>query len=239
MDIKFDIIQRYYLLGNVMTEDVLRLTCKVHGELESEYIYKQKNNAYKAGYILRCQKCIDERAWKYATFCKEHGKLDGIDIKSNGRCAICHRESANRKRDQNREWFNAKMAEDRLKNPEKWEERYKKAYKKALERDGSVGKVTKEILRVHNLTHARYEQMINEQGNLCAICRQPETRKSRTPGKITRLVVDHCHETNEVRGLLCHSCNLMIGYARDSKDILELGILYLQEFEDKSQDIPQ
>jgi hypothetical protein len=211
----------------------LEYTCTVHGELEESYIYKTPNKAYRLGYYLRCQKCIDERTWKYgAKQCKKHGTLKAGDIKSDGRCAICHRASANKKRDDNRDWFNEKLAKDRLENPEKWEARYKKEYQQALGRPGD--RVLSEILRMHKLTHKQYEAMLLEQESLCKICRKPETRKSRTPGKIARLVVDHCHETNQVRGLLCHNCNHMLGCALDDIHILEMGILYLNSFQKES-----
>lgn len=39
--------------------------------------------------------------------------------------------------------------------------------------------------------------------------------------------VDHCHNTEKVRGYLCRPCNLMLGYARDNKDTLTKAIQYL------------
>ena len=56
---------------------------------------------------------------------------------------------------------------------------------------------------------ADYERMLAEQDGLCAICRQPESRKGRG-GRSLPLAVDHCHKTNRVRGLLCGSCNTAI-----------------------------
>lgn len=41
------------------------------------------------------------------------------------------------------------------------------------------------------------------------------------------LVVDHCHQTNLVRGLLCNSCNLTLGHAKDSIRILNKAAEYL------------
>ena len=46
-------------------------------------------------------------------------------------------------------------------------------------------------------------------------------------GEEKELVVDHCHQTNLVRGLLCQLCNLMVGAARDRGDILVAGAKYL------------
>lgn len=44
----------------------------------------------------------------------------------------------------------------------------------------------------------QWDQMIKEQDYKCCLCnRKPE-------------VVDHCHNTNRVRGLLCYSCNYTV-----------------------------
>jgi hypothetical protein len=39
--------------------------------------------------------------------------------------------------------------------------------------------------------------------------------------------VDHCHATQRARGLLCASCNAMIGQARDSATVLRAAADYL------------
>lgn len=65
-----------------------------------------------------------------------------------------------------------------------------------------------------------YQELAAKYGDCCAICGgQP------TNGR--RLAIDHCHETDEIRGLLCNKCNLLIGHARDSVDILRAAIDYL------------
>lgn len=44
------------------------------------------------------------------------------------------------------------------------------------------------------------------------------------------LSVDHCHKTNKIRGLLCSSCNFMIGLSKDSPIILRKAADYLENF---------
>jgi Recombination endonuclease VII len=56
------------------------------------------------------------------------------------------------------------------------------------------------------ITLADYEAMRLKQGDLCAICKNPEWQKHQN-GKVKQLSVDHDHATGKVRGLLCHRCN--------------------------------
>jgi len=48
-------------------------------------------------------------------------------------------------------------------------------------------------------------------------------------------VVDHCHITGQVRGLLCSECNLMLGKAKDNITTLQNAIDYLSEYSQASQ----
>lgn len=78
------------------------------------------------------------------------------------------------------------------------------------------------------ITPEDYYKMFYKQNGLCAICGKPESAKRR--GKTVRLAVDHDHETNIIRGLLCTKCNLMIGYAKDNITILASAIRYLEDY---------
>lgn len=65
-------------------------------------------------------------------------------------------------------------------------------------------------LKKYGLTQAEYDAMVAAQDNRCAICRRNEWRKDKS-GKIGYLSVDHCHSGGQVRGLLCHLCNVRVG----------------------------
>ena len=66
---------------------------------------------------------------------------------------------------------------------------------------------------------AQYDEMLETQHGLCAIC-------SNAPGKFG-LAVDHNHETNEVRGLLCSQCNVALERLEAVSNWTELAIAYL------------
>ena len=68
----------------------------------------------------------------------------------------------------------------------------------------------------YGITLIEYEKIYQEQGGLCKICRKQE-----------KLYVDHNHMNGIVRGLLCHKCNVGIGYFEDSVDSLKNAIKYL------------
>lgn len=72
----------------------------------------------------------------------------------------------------------------------------------------------------YGITEERYLEMLQEQNHTCAICRQPENGKWH---------IDHCHKTGKVRGVLCRTCNPMIGMAKESTDILKAAITYLEK----------
>jgi hypothetical protein len=72
-----------------------------------------------------------------------------------------------------------------------------------------------------------YDALFTKQHGVCAICGRPETVMLR--GKVKELGVDHDHLTDAIRGLLCHSCNLMLGYAKDTIAFLRAAIIYLEK----------
>ena len=74
------------------------------------------------------------------------------------------------------------------------------------------------LSRTYGITLEERDAMILEQDSRCAIC----TTELTTP------CVDHCHTTGEVRGILCHNCNLFLGNAKDNVTTLENAITYLK-----------
>lgn len=74
---------------------------------------------------------------------------------------------------------------------------------------------------------ARYQEMLREQGGVCAICHQPEKHRDGLSGKPKDLAIDHDHATGAVRALLCSSCNTAIGLLGDNPAMLDAAKAYL------------
>ena len=79
------------------------------------------------------------------------------------------------------------------------------------------------LYRTYGLTRETYYAMFEKQGYECGICKSditPHTRLSH---------VDHCHKTGRVRGLLCHPCNLGLGFVeKDEGEFAKNCVTYLR-----------
>jgi hypothetical protein len=82
------------------------------------------------------------------------------------------------------------------------------------------------------MTIHEYDAMYTAQGGTCAICKEPETGKSRGSDATRLLAVDHCHASGKIRGLLCAGCNTALGNFRDNPAYLQAAIEYLKEHSD-------
>jgi len=74
------------------------------------------------------------------------------------------------------------------------------------------------------ITKKRWEQMFDDQGRVCAIC------KVDNPGSSKGWHLDHCHKTKTIRFILCTHCNRGLGGFRDNPDLLRMAAQMLEEF---------
>ncbi|KKN26953.1 hypothetical protein LCGC14_0869490 [marine sediment metagenome] len=65
--------------------------------------------------------------------------------------------------------------------------------------------------------------MFSTQNGECAICGTHSSELDQA------LSVDHDHSTGKVRGLLCNSCNLMLGLVKDDISTLLAAIDHLRK----------
>lgn len=81
----------------------------------------------------------------------------------------------------------------------------------------------KNQIRLYGLTEEEYDKMFQHQKGCCLICglHQDNFKKS--------FHIDHCHTTGKIRGLLCRNCNVGLGHFKDSIELLNKAIKYLNK----------
>jgi len=79
------------------------------------------------------------------------------------------------------------------------------------------------LLRTFGLAMEQYRQMVAAQGGRCALCSSAET------GRAEGWYVDHDHETDQIRGLLCLTCNSGLGLLGDSPERMLRAAEYIEK----------
>lgn len=134
---------------------------------------------------------------KICTACKKEKNLEDFNSfrnKINKQCRDCRNyhnirwsKNVNGEKEKRREY------------QREFKEKYKNRYFK------------NDILKKYNLSVEIYEKMLSDQKNRCAIC-SVEFNLERNKKNINSLpCIDHCHQTNKVRALLCRKCNIFLG----------------------------
>lgn len=150
------------------------------------------------GALKRCGSC---GRWKsLALFHPVRTRPDRLPGATSGRCRPCHSRASNGARER-------RKAEDPIAHQRR-------------ERDRA-------LRRRYGITLAEYERRLAEQGDRCAICRTDDP----APGMAERyrtFVVDHDHESGDVRGLLCRKCNSALGLLADDPARMRAAANYVE-----------
>lgn len=132
----------------------------------------------------------------------------------NGRyiCPKCAREDSLKHYHTNKKPLTLEQKENKKISNLKW---------KSIIRDS--GFTNQQISTFKHRYKINEEELLNfieKQNNKCAICNTELTNE---------FLIDHCHTTNKVRGLLCRDCNFAIGLFKDNIKTLENAIQYLSK----------
>lgn len=147
-----------------------------------------------------CVKCSKEKDLE------DFKKLHGSGYSNY--CEYCRGQSrASMRRRMTKEERTAQHKAWREANPEKT------AYRKK-----------RNLLKLYGLTVEEFDRISEEQGHVCRICGLAHKAGS----FFDRLVVDHCHTTGKLRGLLCTNCNTAIGLFKESISNMQRAIEYVR-----------
>ena len=87
-------------------------------------------------------------------------------------------------------------------------------------RNSTLAEYMYHIQKTYRISRHDYIRLWLEQDGKCAIC-----------GRESQLCVDHDHDTNTVRGLLCHRCNIAVGVAESGN--LTKVLNYIEKHREK------
>ncbi len=113
----------------------------------------------------------------------------------------------------------------RLKNIEREKEKKVEYYKQNKEAQRE-----RDLQSKYKISLEDYNNMFVAQEGKCACCGISEAElQIKYDSFHARFCVDHDHQTNKVRQLLCHKCNTLIGYLEKRKDILGKALAYIDK----------
>jgi len=90
----------------------------------------------------------------------------------------------------------------------------------------SIGEKRKKYFNINS--DARKREKENKEIKLAGIAGRKRPKSCEICNTRGTICFDHCHETGRFRGWICRECNWALGHARDSIDILNKMIIYLE-----------
>ena len=101
------------------------------------------------------------------------------------------------------------------------------ARQRAWTKDNPDAALSIRLKVLYGITLEQRDAQLAAQDYKCAAC-------GKSFGEECKPETDHCHDTDQVRGQLCHSCNKAVGFAQDDIEAL-LGLVeYLRKHQQKS-----
>ena len=167
--------------------------------------------------LKKCSKC--KRQKQLSEFTKNKHNKDGYAYY----CRLCKKDVSDK------HYKNPDNYKKLKKSSKNWSKNnLDKCKIKNKRYDSSIqGKINRRMYSLkwrYGISLEDYNKMFEEQQGCCAICETHVTELSK------QLCVDHRHFDSKVRGLLCNSCNLLLGNSKDSIKILQNAIKYLGKY---------
>jgi hypothetical protein len=164
-----------------------------------------------------CIKCGDE---KLET--KEFFRPNPINGFRND-CRECEKKAR-------REWY-AKAPENCKAAARKWSKENperRNATKRNWNRNNKEKVAAHHRKTAYGISEIDFKNLFDTQGGKCAIC-DFQFPSIMTGDRTKSPHLDHCHSSGKIRGLLCISCNTVLGRSGDSVEVLQKAIQYLQK----------
>lgn len=149
--------------------------------------------------------------------CKNPGHNNG-----RGLCSSCYKKewrklNPDKAKQHNKTWrektlnrariYYKENRETLLKNSKKW-------------REANKHKIKNKYLKYqYGITTEQYDQILDDQNCCCKLC-------GSSPIKYP--VVEHCHKTGRIRGIVCQKCNMAIAAVENNQHLLNKILEYIE-----------
>ena len=90
----------------------------------------------------------------------------------------------------------------------------------------------KHYKRAYGLNYQEVHKMLMQQGFNCKCCSREIDMPTDAIDRSEAALVDHCHDTGKVRGIICGRCNTGIGQLGDNLEGLMKAVRYLEDSDD-------
>lgn len=197
---------------------------RLKGDPSPHYQRKQPeigDGRYAEGEVIKdgqrvCNRC---KTWKnFDCFSKNKSGVGGLMAV----CKNCTNELARIRYNNNAEHYRSKRRESKKEYDRK---RYATMLAEGRKPNKDPIKEKKRyLMHKYGITIEEYFALLEADNYQCAICGAHESDR-----KDKKLVIDHCHSSGKVRGILCHKCNLILGNANDLISTLEQAVIYLRD----------
>lgn len=132
-------------------------------------------------------------------------------------CKICERAMAKDWYERNKNKATAKVKEWREKNVDAIKQYRAKNRQKHYRQ---------ELVRKYGVEPQWFDDQLHIQNDSCVCCK----RLFQWGNKQTTPHVDHCHDSQIVRGILCNRCNTVLGLCQDNDRLLSSLARYLRKW---------
>lgn len=196
-----------------MIDSIIQKTCLVCNQIIPITNY-HKNKAIKDGFRNQCKSCVKDKQRIYESNLRQRKQFPVLKEKFCPNCKITKTVSFFRKDLGRKDGFqsNCKICVDKWHNTPENKSKHSKNALIRWHNKTPIEKYSANLKRFFNMSIDDYVKMFEFQKGKCGICK--------TEHKPFGLVVDHCHKTGKVRGLLCSKCNSAIGMLGDDfKDV--------------------
>jgi hypothetical protein len=136
-----------------------------------------------------------------SSFAKNRSSADGLQ----GWCRECSSRATKMGRAKNPQKYRDCARRWQLDHPEQF----------------ALSQRNRSLSRLYGINVEDFDLIFESQGKECAICGEKESG-----GRGWQ--VDHDHASGELRGILCHRCNLALGNFCDNVDVIENAVAYLK-----------